>query len=139
MILGNSSKTSTMGIESSNLSKNTDQENENKNKDPSSQSTISRVKQAKHAAISKAITEKLTKEEIEEEKRCVYYFIYNNFTFRDKIYLFTTYLIVKLYTKYFRIQREQLAKIYSLLADNENDMGKMTYEDLQNQMSMYAV
>jgi len=103
---GNGNKTATMGVESSNLSKNTGQENENQNKDHSSQSTISRVKQAKHAAISKAITEKLTKEEIEEEKR---------------------------------IQREQLAKIYSLLADNENEMGKMTYEELQSQMSMYTV
>ena len=82
MILGNGNKTTTMGVESSNLSKNMSQENENQTKDPSSQSTISRVKQAKHAAISKAITEKLTKEEIEEEKRCVHYCIYNNFTFR---------------------------------------------------------
>jgi len=103
---GNGNKTTTMGVESSNLNKNMSQENENQTKDPSSQSTISRVKQAKHAAISKAITEKLTKEEIEEEKR---------------------------------IQREQLAKIYSLLADNENEMGKMTYEELQSQMSMYTV
>ena len=45
------------------------------NEDPlkmaSSQSTISRVKQAKHAAISKAIKEGLTKEEIEEETRYI--------------------------------------------------------------------
>ena len=38
--------------------------NESLTKTPSTQSAISRVKQAKHAAISKAITEGLTKEEI---------------------------------------------------------------------------
>jgi len=73
---------------------------------PSSQSPISIVKQAKHAAISKAITEGLTKDEIAEEKR---------------------------------IQSEQLAKIYSLLAENESEMGKLSYEELQNQMSMYTL
>ena len=82
MTLGTGNKTTTMGIESSNLSKNMSQENENQTKDPSSQSTISRVKQAKHAAISKAITEKLTKEEIEEEKRFVYFCTYGNLVLR---------------------------------------------------------
>ena len=45
------------------------QGNEDQLKMPSCQSTISRVKKAKHAAISKAIQEGLTKDEIEEEKR----------------------------------------------------------------------
>ena len=47
--------------------------------------------------------------------------------------------MLKILFSIFRIQSEQLAKIYSLLADNENEMGKMTYEELKTQMSMYTV
>ena len=39
--------------------------------DESEFSLISKVKQAKHAAIAKAIKDDLTKEEIEEEKRYI--------------------------------------------------------------------
>ena len=44
-------------------------------KETSNDGIISKMKQAKHAAISKKIKEELTAQELEEEKR---YFIINN-------------------------------------------------------------
>ena len=40
---------------------------------PSDSSLVSRVKKARQAAISKSITQDLTAEEIEEERRCGIY------------------------------------------------------------------
>ena len=83
--LGNSQKNTTTRGESFDPSENKSEDgNESLTETPSTQSAISRVKQAKHAAISKAITEGLTKEEIEEEKRFVLLIIWLQAWFWDK-------------------------------------------------------
>ena len=46
---------------------------------PSNSSLVSRVKKARQAAISKSITEDLTAEEIEEERRCGIFISEHNF------------------------------------------------------------
>ena len=39
---------------------------------------------------------------------------------------------------HFRVQSQQLAKIYALLNENEEQHGRMSINDLKNQMSMYS-
>ncbi len=40
-------------------------------------------------------------------------------------------------SKCFRIQSQQLAKIYSLLRENQDQLGEMSFDDVKQQLGMY--
>ncbi len=42
-----------------------------------------------------------------------------------------------IYSKCFRIQSQQLAKIYSLLRENQDQLGEMSFDDVKQQLGMY--